>query len=223
MNTAMLQTRNCAVLSSREAEYIVMHYTGNSKDTAAANAKYFADNDLEASAHYFVDDGTIYQSVAAKDRAWHCGASRYYHAECRNQNSIGIEMCCTAGNYTISDATKHNAAMLCAELCRYLGIEDVDRYVLRHYDVTHKSCPRQMVTDGAQWTAFKAEVRNLLKGAEDMTKEELKEANVKVGSKTVKGFEVNDTIYVPVRAFVETMKEELTVNWSFQDGASVTL
>ena len=56
-----------------------------------------------------------------------------------------------------------------------------------------------------------------------MTKDELKEASVKVGSKTVKGFEVDDTIYVPVRAFVETMKEELAVNWSFQDGASVTL
>lgn len=63
----------------------------------------------------------------------------------------------------------------------------------------------------------------IFKGAEDMTKDELKEASVKVGSKTVKGFEVDDTIYVPVRAFVETMKEELAVNWSFQDGASVTL
>lgn len=63
----------------------------------------------------------------------------------------------------------------------------------------------------------------IFKGAEDMTKDELKEASVKVGSKTVKGFEVDDTIYVPVRAFVETMKEELAVNWSFQEGASVTL
>ena len=37
----------------------------------------------------------------------------------------------------------------------------------------------------------------IFKGAEDMTKDELKEASVKVGSKTVKGFEVDDTIYVP--------------------------
>ena len=25
--------------------------------------------------------------------AWHCGASSYKHLECRNANSIGIEMC----------------------------------------------------------------------------------------------------------------------------------
>ena len=54
-------------------------------------------------------------------------------------------MCCTAGNYRISDKTKENAAYLCAYICNLLGITvaEVDTYVLRHYDVTGKNCPAQ--------------------------------------------------------------------------------
>lgn len=222
INTTYLQTRNCAVLGSRDIQYIVMHYTGNSKDTALANAKYFAGSDLEASAHYFVDDSSIYQSVAAKDRAWHCGASKYTHPSCRNQNSIGIEMCCS-GNYTVSQTTIRHAAALCAALCRYLGISDVDRYVLRHYDVTGKACPAQMVRDAAQWTAFRAQAQQLLK--EDGMKKtiEVEDTTVKVGKQTVDAMMVGDTTWVPMRAYTEAIKAGITVNWSHADGASVTL
>ncbi|MCC8161025.1 MAG: N-acetylmuramoyl-L-alanine amidase, partial [Oscillospiraceae bacterium] len=102
VNKYFLQTINCTVLGSRAVKYIVMHYTGNSSDTALANAKYFYNNaNLSASAHYIVDDTSIYQSTALKNRAWHCGASTYWHDECRNANSIGIEMACTAGNYRV--------------------------------------------------------------------------------------------------------------------------
>ena len=164
--------------SEREIAYIVMHYTGNSKDTAKANANYFTGANREASAHLFVDDTNIYQSVELRDVAWHCGTTgTYYHNKCRNDNSIGIEMCCTAGNYKISDKTKKNAAYLCAYLCKMIGItsKQVDTYVLRHYDITHKKCPAQMVSDSAEWTAFKNMVRNVLDtGNVDGKKEEPK-------------------------------------------------
>lgn len=131
--------------TSRSVSYVVMHYTGNSKDTAKANANYFSGAGRNASAHFFVDDAEIYQSVELRDTAWHCGAKSYKHGSCRNANSVGIEMCCTAGNYRISDRTKENAAYLCAFLCKMLGIgaSGVDSYVLRHYDVTGKNCPAQ--------------------------------------------------------------------------------
>lgn len=148
-------------------KFIVMHYTGNKKDTAKANANYFQTAGRNASAHFFVDDSEIYQSVNLRDVAWHCGTKgTYYHAECRNANSLGIEMCCTAGNYKISETTKKNAAYLCAYHCKQLGIaaEQVDTYVLRHYDVTHKSCPAQMAgANNSEWKAFKDMVRNILK------------------------------------------------------------
>lgn len=152
---------NCG---SRTVTYIVMHYTGNKKDTAISNAKYFNTGSRSASAHFFVDDTSIYQSVELRDKAWHCGGTTYYHGSCRNSNSIGIEMCCTADNYKISEKTKQNAAALCAAMCKKLGIAagNVDQFVLRHYDITHKKCPAQMVDSVAEWNAFKNEVKRLL-------------------------------------------------------------
>ena len=158
-------TSNYNNADSRNIAYIVMHYTGNSKDIAKNNANYFAGANRESSAHFFVDDSEIYQSVELRDIAWHCGTrGTYYHKECRNTNSIGIEMCCTAGNYKISETTKKNAAYLCAYLCKQVGIvgSQVDTYVLRHYDITHKKCPAQMVDSEAEWTAFKTMVKNVL-------------------------------------------------------------
>lgn len=151
--------------SSRQNKYTVMHYTGNSKDLAKNNANYFAGPSRGASAHFFVDDNSIHQSVELRDVAWHCGARKYYHNECRNDNSIGIEMCCTAGNYTVSKTTQINAAYLCARCCQESGVsaDEVDTYVLRHYDVTHKSCPAQYVNDTNQWKQFKTWVKNILK------------------------------------------------------------
>lgn len=157
--------------TSRSVSYVVMHYTGNSKDTAKANANYFSGAGRNASAHFFVDDSEIYQSVELRDTAWHCGAKTYYHNACRNANSIGIEMCCTAGNYKISDTTKENAAYLCAYICKLLGISAsvIDTYVLRHYDVTHKTCPAQMVQDPAEWQKFKEKVKSILGGTTGST------------------------------------------------------
>lgn len=175
--------------SARNVLYIVMHYTGNEKDKAVNNANYFQRANCKASAHFFVDDTTIYQSVALKDIAWHCGASTYY-SPCRNASSFGVEMCCTAGNYMISDKTIDNAAHLCAHLCKMLGIaaKDVDTYVLRHYDVTHKKCPAQMANSAndADWIAFKEKVKDILepKFKSYLVKIDTDELNVRAGAGT---------------------------------------
>ena len=165
-----------------------MHYTGNPCDTAQANANYFQTGSREASAHLFVDDTSIYQGVELLDSAWHCGANTYYHNACRNTNSIGIEMC-TSGNHLISDKTKENGAYVCAYICKMLRItaSQVDTNVLRHYDVTHKSCPAQMVTNPAERTAFKAMVKNILNSGAATTTETANTAStattVKAGQK----------------------------------------
>lgn len=164
--------------ANREIKFIVMHYTGNIKDTAKANANYFTGANRQASAHFFVDDSNIYQSVELRDIAWHCGTKgTYYHLKCRNSNSIGIEMCCTAGNYKISAKTIKNSAYLCAHLCKTIGVKasEVDTYVLRHYDITHKTCPAQMVNDTNEWKEFKAMVKKIL-GGEDTKKTTTKPA-----------------------------------------------
>ena len=173
---------NYDVESKREIAYIIIHYTGNSKDTAYANANYFKGANRNASAHFFVDNDNIYQSVALKNRAWHCGGYYYYHDKARNYNSIGIEMCCTAGNYKVSAKTIKNTAYLTANLCKRLGIKasEVDKYVLRHWDITHKECPAQMSNGGkddADWVAFKNQVKKILNGTTTAVKPTYKTVN----------------------------------------------
>lgn len=153
--------------NQRTTCYIVVHYSGNEKDVSISNAKYFSGGNRDASAQLFVDDTNINQIMRLTDEAWHCGTKgTYYEPFCRNANSIGIEMCCTAGNYKVSEKTKNNTAHLVAYLCELLDIKpkDVNKYLLRHYDVTHKYCPAQMAGENnAEWKKFRNQVKKLLK------------------------------------------------------------
>lgn len=150
-------TDNYRAGRTQPVRYIVMHYTANNGDTAKNNCDYYHRvGGLQASAHYFVDEHGVMQSVLEGDTAWHCGARAYWHPECRNGNSIGIEMCSRKradGSYYIKPETVANAAALAREIMQRYGI-DID-HVLRHYDVTGKHCPMPWVDDPAQWAAFK--------------------------------------------------------------------
>ena len=143
---------------TQPVRYIVMHYTANNGDTARNNCDYYHRvGGLQASAHYFVDEHGAMQSVREGDTAWHCGARAYWHPECRNGNSIGIEMCSRKradGSYYIKPETVANAATLAKGIMQRYGIDT--EHVLRHYDVTGKRCPMPWVDDPAQWTAFLA-------------------------------------------------------------------
>ena len=145
---------------TQPVRYIVMHYTANDGDTAKNNCDYYHRvGGLGASAHYFCDEYGVMQSVHEGDTAWHCGAEagqRYWHPECRNSNSIGIEMCSRKradGSYYIKPETVANAAALAKDIMQRYGIDT--EHVVRHYDVTGKRCPMPWVDDPAQWTAFK--------------------------------------------------------------------
>ena len=151
-------TDNYRVGRTQPVRYIVMHYTANNGDTARNNCDYYHRvGGLQASAHYFCDEHGVMQSVREGDTAWHCGARAYWHPECRNGNSIGIEMCSRKradGSYYILPETVANAAALAREIMQRYGIDT--EHVVRHYDVTGKRCPMPWVDDPAQWTAFLA-------------------------------------------------------------------
>lgn len=144
-------------------KYIVIHYVG-ALGGAKANCQYYASKYIGASAHYFVGfSGEIWQSVDDGDVAWHCGASSYKHAECRNTNSIGIELCVrTKGSQTadskdwyFEDATVKAAIKLAKYLMQKYGVPA--SHVIRHYDVTGKICPNPYVYNATKhtWDAFK--------------------------------------------------------------------
>lgn len=149
-------------------KYFVIHYVG-AKGSAKANAEYYAAQNRNASAHYFVGhNGEIYQSVEDQNIAWHCGGSSYKHKECRNANSIGIELCCkTTGdptkadnNWYFEDATVKSAIELVKELMKKYNVPAEN--VIRHYDVTGKTCPAPFVYNNKEWTwdKFKANLQN---------------------------------------------------------------
>lgn len=146
---------NRTIVQNRNKKYIVIHYVG-AVSTAKNNVDYFYQINRNASAHYFVDDNEIWQCVDDSNIAWHCGANKYYHNDCRNKNSIGIEMCCkkdAKGNLYMTDKTIKNTQELVLYLMEKYGIKEEN--VIRHYDVTHKICPAPFVNDVTKWNKFK--------------------------------------------------------------------
>ena len=148
---------NYGGLRAGPVKYIVIHYTAGDGDTDEANAAYFARADTgKTSAHWFVDDDSATLSVPEDRVAYHCGASYYYHPECRNSNSIGVEMSSVRrnGRYCFTEATIANAQALVRELMAKYQVPP--ERVIRHYDVTHKICPAPFCGAGqAAWEEFK--------------------------------------------------------------------
>lgn len=141
--------------------YIVLHYTANNGDTAQNNADYFAGANRRASAHYFVDENEVVQSVRDTDAAWHCGGSiesdhHPLRGICTNRNSLGVEMCSdiVGGKYVITAQTVDLTVQLVRQLMAKYRIP-IAR-VVRHYDVTGKDCPEPWVRDESLWRKFKA-------------------------------------------------------------------
>ena len=154
--------------------YIVMHYTANNGDTAENNGYYFQNPKLNASAHYFVDEKSVVQSVRDDDTAWHCGGAlesshHPLHGICMNRNSIGVELCSDKenGKFIFTEATVDRAVELVKYLMQRYGVP-VDR-VVRHYDVTGKDCPDPWVRDESKFNAFK---KRLTERVEDMTEQQ---------------------------------------------------
>ena len=150
-----ITTKNFDSGSINRIKYIVVHFTANNGDTAYGNTNY-SKSYRGASAHYFVDENNIYQSVEDKNVAWHCGAKKYKHSTCRNSNSLGVELCSmkdSKGNFYFMDKTVDNAVELVKMLMAKYNVPIAN--VIRHYDVTGKNCPEPFVRDIKAWQNFK--------------------------------------------------------------------
>lgn len=152
--------------SASAIKYLIFHYTGNTTDTAWANANYFSkngSNTRSAGAHYFVDGTSVYQSIDDLKVAYSVGGSRQsssggsMYGTITNTNSISIEMCSTGG--MISAATIANAVALGKLLMQKYNIPIGNVY--RHWDVNGKACPGwsgwtgSNASNASKWTALK--------------------------------------------------------------------
>ena len=160
INKLLANKSNYTKNRTKKIEYIVIHYTANNGDTAKGNCNYFNSPNRNASAHYFVDEKEIWQSVEDSDTAWHCGTNgKYYHSKCRNDNAIGIELCSerdSKGMYYFNQETISNAIELTKMLMKKYNIPIEN--IVRHYDVTKKVCPAPFVNNTIAWDSFKESV-----------------------------------------------------------------
>ena len=162
-------------------KYIVLHYVG-AVSTARNNAEYLhRDSNLGWSAHFFVDENEIWQSVPFTRAAGHCGVD-YSHGQApywngkgtysTNRQNIGIEMCCkkdSKGNWYIEPETVTRTVALVKWLMDYLNIPAAN--VIRHYDVCWKLCPEPWVRYPEQWEDFKRRITE--EEITDMSEKEL--------------------------------------------------
>lgn len=145
-------------------KYIVIHYTGNDGDSDESNSNYFK-GDRGVSAHYFIDDDSITQTVKDEYVAWSVGGKKYpdclqtgggkWHGKCTNANSISIELCDSVknGRCDFTENTLKQAAELTLLLMDKYNISREN--VIRHFDVTGKVCPLPFVREPKQWESFK--------------------------------------------------------------------
>ena len=132
-------------------KYIVVHYVG-AGTSALGNAKnnciYFSGGNRNASAHYFIDDGSIYEYADPKDWCcWHVGDGKGKYG-ITNSNSIGIEVCINGDN-PFTDEEIKRLTWLVQKLMKDFDVP-AER-VVRHYDASRKTCPRYYVNRPAEW------------------------------------------------------------------------
>lgn len=165
--------------SASSIKYLVFHYTANDGDRDTNNAKYFRDNITQSSAHYFVDDDSVTQSIPDLYSAYAVGGDKWndtkqtgggtMYGVVKNSNSISIEMCDTQkdGVLQATEATMERAAALGRALMAKYNIP-ISR-VYRHFDVNGKHCPAYLM-DSKKWAEFKKR----LEGEPEMTEQQVK-------------------------------------------------
>ncbi|SFA76103.1 N-acetylmuramoyl-L-alanine amidase [Clostridium frigidicarnis] len=137
-------------------KYIVIHDTDNRAKgaNAQANRDFFANHkDAKVSAHYVVDDSNIVQVLEDNWLGWHSGEVR--NNKMNNKNSIAIEMCVNEDNDF--GKTFENTVELTKHLMKKYHISKEN--VIRHNDVTGKTCPKMMIVDRPNlWGEFKEQI-----------------------------------------------------------------
>lgn len=202
--------------SVSKIKYIVIHYTANDGDTDENNGKYFKNNVVKASAHYFVDSDSVTQCVKDDYVAWAVGGNKYancsttgggkHYGKCINTNSISIELCDDVKNGTIYPSAKtiENALELTEYLMKKYNVPKSN--VIRHFDVTGKPCPKYWV-DNSKW---KSEFWNKLGDSSTSVKVEVNNSyKVKINTSVLNVRKGASTLY-PVATTVK-MNEIYTI------------
>ena len=139
-------------------KYIVLHYVGagSSKEgNALANCKYFAGGDRQASAHYFIDDGGIWEYADPSSYyTWHCGDGHGKYG-ITNANSIGIEVCQDGDRPYTAKEIKYLKQLVPFLMTKY---QVPKSHVVRHYDASRKLCPYYYAKRTDEWVELRNKI-----------------------------------------------------------------
>ena len=138
-----------------EVNGIVVHYVANPGSTAQENRDYFENlsstGETYASSHFIIGlDGEIIQCIPLDEIA--------YASNDRNSDTIAIECCHPGEDGQFTHSTYKSLVKLIQYLCDAYDLEDDD--VLRHYDITGKSCPLYYVEHEDAWEELISDVFN---------------------------------------------------------------
>ena len=178
-------THNTTVKNNRNIDYIVLHYTAgtsSAKGAAQNTASWFMNPSAGGSADFIVDDVDIvqYNPDVENRYCWAVGGNKYsnkinslsgiYYGQCKNNNSISIEMCSkkrntaslasTDNDWYLTELTVENAVKLTKYLMQkyHISINNV----IMHNMVTGKWCPQPWTKneDALQnWYNFLSQVK----------------------------------------------------------------
>lgn len=140
---------------------VVIHNTGNIGDTAKNNVHYFSksgSNPRNAGAHLFVSrDGDTQQSIPFEFSAYSVGDKNgrgSYYGKLTNGNTISIELC----DIVNKDVSAQQIESVKSILAYLKTICPNIKYIVRHYDITTKSCPARYLNK-SKWDNLKEAIR----------------------------------------------------------------
>ncbi|MDU6361707.1 MAG: peptidoglycan recognition family protein, partial [Clostridiales bacterium] len=100
------------------------------------------------------NDGVVVRCVPENEVA--------YHASKANSHSIGVEVCHPDWSGKPTQKAHESLVSLLVELCKKYNLEPT-RAIIRHYDVTGKTCPKYYVEDVGAFKKLKEEVKGKMK------------------------------------------------------------
>ena len=211
-----------SVRSTSIIKALIFHFTANDGDTDEANATYFANNVVKASAHYFVDDDSITISVPENYVAYSVGGEKWsdcgktgggkMYGKLTNTNTISIEMCDTIknGKYEASEKTQKNAIDLAVVLLNKYNLTPNDIY--RHFDVNGKHCPVYLMDDTA-WKKFKNKVKDAYNKANNSSTSSSSSSSSSTSTKKTETSSTSNTYDVKSGDTLSTIGKKLNIDW----------
>lgn len=158
-----------------DIKYIVIHDTGNTSRGSDADAhyRYLQAATRYGSAHYYLDDKQIIQTIGDSLVAWSIGDKWGYKnnprriTDATNSNSLSIELCINAD--INKDLAYKNLVELTKNLMKKFNIPHTR--VIRHFDATGKNCPGSWSGNNWQkWKEFQDDIKKPIEWDIDLSK-----------------------------------------------------